>query len=76
MLYDSYVTISIVFLKRTIVTYVTCHKYIKACMTKYLTHIYVKCITFVLFRIDFGYQDYTVNLYVDMTSKIMKFYGL
>ena len=73
MLYDSYVTVSIVFLKRTIVTYVTCHTYIKDCMTNYLKHIYVKCITFVLFRIDFGYQDSTVNLYVDMTPKIMKF---
>ena len=59
VLYDSYVDrqtdSQYSFVKRTIVTYVTCHKYFKDCMTKYLTHIYVKCIMFVFFRIDFGY---------------------
>ena len=55
---------STILLKTTIVTYVTCHKDIKDCVTNYLTHIYVKCIMIVLFCKDFGYQDCTVNLYV------------
>ena len=54
------------------VTYVTCQKDIKDFMTNYLTHLYVQCIMIVLFRIDFGYQDCTVNLYVGMTPIIMK----
>ena len=64
------------FIKTTIVTYVTCHKDIKDCMTNYLIHIYVKCIIIVSFRIDFGYQNCTVKLYVDMTPKKHEIIGI